>query len=389
MNQRSLLSIAFAAFAMLLCPNVPGSGDAAAAESVAVAIKELAVGDKAPQLDIEHWLQDGNGYFKPVNKFKDGNVYVIEFWETTCGACRAGMPKLAELQNRYRKQNVQIIGISPEEPTPINAMLKLPSSEPGKTFGEVTSAYSLVSDPDTSTFQDYMAAAGITFIPTAFIVGKKGDIEWIGSPFDIDEPLEQIVDGSWDLAAYQKKVAEEKKAAETLKKNLETLARLQETGKYKEAIAFAADRVKDAPDQQQSGYWDSVKHMLKLVSGTVDSETVKYFGGQFEMMEEEKNLPGILQLSNELCGVSEMGGELGPLGKQAIAVIQAIGTEDATKEAMPYYHNTLANLFDVTGDFKKAAASQETAIKLSDPRQQRRMEPYLKELRKKAGIETE
>jgi hypothetical protein len=128
--------------------------------------------------------------------------------------------------------------------------------------------------------------------------------------------------------------------------------------------------------------------MLKLVSGKVDTETKGYFGAQFKMMREEKNLDGILQLSNELCGVSEMGGKLGPLGNQAIAVIQAIGNDNVTKEAMPYYHNTLANLFDVTGDFKKAAAQQQEAIRLSNPRQQKRMQPYLKELRKKAGLDS-
>jgi thiol-disulfide isomerase/thioredoxin len=385
MFQRSLLLFVCTT---LFCLKIVGSGDFAVAESVAVANKELTVGDRAPELDIEHWLQDGNGYFKPVKKFATGKIYVIEFWETTCTACRAGMPMLAELQNKYRKQDVQVIGISPEQPAVIKSMLKMPSGEPGKTFGEVTSAYSLVSDPDASTFNDYMAAAGIQFIPTAFVVGRKGEIEWIGSPFDIDEPLEKIIDGSWDLAAYKKEVAKEKAAEKQLSKNVETIARLQETGKYEEAVKFAAQRVKDAPNQQLSGYWESVKHMLKLVSGKVDTETKGYFGAQFKMMREEKNLDGILQLSNELCGVSEMGGKLGPLGNQAIAVIQAIGNDNVTKEAMPYYHNTLANLFDVTGDFKKAAAQQQEAIRLSNPRQQKRMQPYLKELRKKAGLDS-
>ena len=74
--------------------------------------KELDIGSKAPTLDIEHWIHDGNGFFKPVKEFTDGNVYVIEFWATWCGPCIMSMPHLAELQNKYRGRKVQIISIS-------------------------------------------------------------------------------------------------------------------------------------------------------------------------------------------------------------------------------------------------------------------------------------
>lgn len=39
-----------------------------------------------------------------------------------------------------------------------------------------------MSDPDGSVTKDYYEAAGPNGIPVAFIVGKTGEIEWIGTP---------------------------------------------------------------------------------------------------------------------------------------------------------------------------------------------------------------
>ena len=59
----------------------------------------------------------------------------------------------------------------------------------GKTYGEITANYLLTTDPDGSVSRDYMEAAGQSGIPTAFIVGKTGEIEWIGHPMQMDGPL--------------------------------------------------------------------------------------------------------------------------------------------------------------------------------------------------------
>ena len=38
----------------------------------------LTVGSAAPELDVEHWVNLGEGKFKPVSKFAEGHVYVVE-----------------------------------------------------------------------------------------------------------------------------------------------------------------------------------------------------------------------------------------------------------------------------------------------------------------------
>ena len=75
----------------------------------------LTVGSEAPNLDIEHWVQDGNGQFKPVTDFENGKVYIVEFWATWCGPCIQSMPHLAQLQTEYASKGVQIVSISDED----------------------------------------------------------------------------------------------------------------------------------------------------------------------------------------------------------------------------------------------------------------------------------
>ena len=42
----------------------------------------LTIGSKAPALDVEFWVQNGEGSFKEVTDFKPGKVYIVEFWAT-------------------------------------------------------------------------------------------------------------------------------------------------------------------------------------------------------------------------------------------------------------------------------------------------------------------
>ncbi len=183
--------------------------------------KELTIGSDAPPLDIEHWLQDGEGFFKPVKEFEDNKVYVIEFWATWCGPCIQNMPHIAELQKQYRGQDVQIIGVSDETKEEVTEFLDQEHPQLEKKMAEVTSAYSLTTDPDRSAHEDYMEASNQQGIPTAFIVGKDGKIEWIGHPAAMDPVLEKVVKDSWDREAFK----EEQRLEQELQENLHKVER--------------------------------------------------------------------------------------------------------------------------------------------------------------------
>ncbi len=165
----------------------------------------LRIGDKAPALDIEHWLSLGDDQFKPVKKFEANKVYIVEFWATWCGPCIMSMPHLAELQHQYADKGLQIISVTSDKPAAIAKLLEKEAKNanaPDKTYSDVTQHYCLASDPDESTQADYQDAARQTTIPSAFIVGRDGKIEWIGNPYGMDEPLQQIIEGTWDRQAF-------------------------------------------------------------------------------------------------------------------------------------------------------------------------------------------
>ena len=188
-------------FALLFIIGSVASSDAA---------DQLTIGSKAPPIDIEHWISEK----EPVKDFEPGRVYVIEFWATWCGPCIASIPHLRDIQLRHL-DGLTVISVSDEPLDIIEQFLELKRDE--TTFKELTSDYWLTTDPDGSVKQDYMRAAGQSGIPTAFIVGKTGEVEWIGHPMRIDEPVAQILDGTWDREAYELQRKEEQEALARLR----------------------------------------------------------------------------------------------------------------------------------------------------------------------------
>ena len=185
--------------------------------------KVLTVGDKAPKPDIAHWIKG-----KEVTGFESDKIYVMEFWATWCGPCKASMPHISELQEKYKDYNVTIIGVSDEDLATVTGFLS-------KGDWNDKTRYTVATDPDKSVYNDYMKAAGQNGIPTAFVVGKDQQIEWIGHPQQIDEPLEQIVKGTWDRDAFKAKWEEEQKEERELAKVQEKVQKL--FGEYRSAAA--------------------------------------------------------------------------------------------------------------------------------------------------------
>jgi tetratricopeptide (TPR) repeat protein len=110
---------------------------------------------------------------------------------------------LSSLQERY--PNVTIISVMASEPDiakvgPFIAKMgdriryrvaldKVPDGEP----------------PDQGAMdRTWMAAAGTGLLGTSFLVDKDGRIAWIGLAKELDEPLQRVVSGTWNLARAAK-----------------------------------------------------------------------------------------------------------------------------------------------------------------------------------------
>src|SRR5579885_2983131 len=70
-----------------------------------VRAQTLGVGDPAPKLQVKSFIKG-----EPVKEFQAGKNYVVEFWATWCGPCKATIPHLTELQKKHPE--VAFIGVS-------------------------------------------------------------------------------------------------------------------------------------------------------------------------------------------------------------------------------------------------------------------------------------
>lgn len=151
----------------------------------------LAPGDPAPAFDIAHWVRG-----TPVTAYQPGRIYVMEFWATWCTPCKTSMPHLSELQRHYGEQ-VTIIGASDEKLETVSQFLAQPE-------WVEKAQYTLATDPDRSLHQSYMEAARQDGIPTSFVVGGDGKVQYIGHPMNLDKVLPSVIAGQWDSAAARR-----------------------------------------------------------------------------------------------------------------------------------------------------------------------------------------
>lgn len=197
-------------------------------------LARLMIGDAAPALSIDAWVK-GDGFAS----FERGKVYVIEFWATWCGPCVASFPHLTDLQKQYQGSGVVVVGVTTNDPKNTLEAVKSMVADKGDTMG-----YQVGWDAQRRTLDTYLKAARQNYIPCVFVVDREGRVAFIGHPSKVDEPLKQIVEGTFDLEAsvaqYKKelvdRMTEEEKSRER-RRIAEKFARACEAGDWEGAIA--------------------------------------------------------------------------------------------------------------------------------------------------------
>jgi len=150
----------------------------------------------APEFKVAKWFKG-----TPVEKLEAGNLYVVEFWATWCGPCRATIPHLTELAHKHAGK-ITFIGVSIwEKPKESNEAVFAVVEPFVKEMGDKME-YNVAADGiDRTMATMWMTAAERNGIPCAFVIGQDGRIAWVGHPSAIDNVLDEVLAGTWDVQA--------------------------------------------------------------------------------------------------------------------------------------------------------------------------------------------
>ena len=320
---------------------------------------ELTVGDKAPGLQTGKWIQG-----EPVTAFNSNHVYIVEFWATWCGPCRASIPHLNELSKKFKDKRLIVIGqdVWEQDDSEVAPFVK-------KMGDQMTYRVALDDKSQNSKGAmavNWMQAAGQNGIPTAFIVNQQGRIAWIGHPMELNEKLlNEIVSGHYDLA---KAVAEYEKEQQEQKQRQETLAKLDHAMKDKNwdaAEAALSDVEKTLPEMMRY-YADSVR--VQILLGRKD------YAGACKLAESSSDAhPDNAGFQNELAWklVATKGADR-PCLAAAMKIAERANTAAKGKE--PAILDTLARAQFMNGKTNEAVATEQEAVQIAPDE----MKGYLK-----------
>jgi peroxiredoxin len=122
---------------------------------------------KAGQDAPDFKLQDLAGNEVTLSRFR-GSIVILDFWATWCPPCRQSIPELVELQNKYGKKGVVILGVSMDDPKQAPDPYMTAFKDKFKINYTILRANGQVS-------KDYFGTSQMA-IPTMFVINRKGKI---------------------------------------------------------------------------------------------------------------------------------------------------------------------------------------------------------------------
>jgi len=126
-------------------------------------------GKKIPGFTVAKWLGQ---HPDPGTR-----LVAIDFWATWCGPCRAAIPHVNELTQKYG-QDILFVGISDEKEADFNTGMKKQKLKPADF------KYPLAIDPAGTLKEKFFAIRGI---PHMAIFSADGIVRWQGHPMTLQE----------------------------------------------------------------------------------------------------------------------------------------------------------------------------------------------------------
>ncbi len=245
---------------------------------VAPASAEFNIGDLAPALKPQQWLQG-----EPVTAFAKDKTYLIECWATWCGPCVGSIPHINALHHKFKDKGLVVVGMDVWEEEVARPAAFLKKQGDGM-------AYRVAFDgkPDGDVANSWLKPAGIDGIPHTFII-QKNRLIWQGHPKDLtDAMVESMIAGKFDFMREEKdrlakrgplKIAQDyikkkkfeealaalKSAEEAAKANPETIQRIQ----YHRAIILV-----------EKGDPEAARNLIALAKSAPTVMHIQYFAAK-------------------------------------------------------------------------------------------------------------
>ena len=127
--------------------------------STFVSNAQLRPGQMAPEIS----LPNATDSIVTLSSFK-GKVVLIDFWASWCGPCRKSNPGVVRLYNKYHPKGFEVLGVSVD--TKKDAWLKAIRQD------KINYTQVINNSGENSPATIY----GIRYIPSTFLLNKKGEI---------------------------------------------------------------------------------------------------------------------------------------------------------------------------------------------------------------------
>jgi len=261
------------------------------------------------------------------------------------------VPHLAEIQKKYKDQ-VTVLAVSDEDLAKVEAFMVKDSIIEGKTWAQAMS-YIVATDPDKSVKTEVFSAAGRRGIPSSFIIGKDGKIEWIGHPMRMDEPLAAVIAGTWDRAAARKKYDEDQTLQQEMNRIRSGLSAAVRANDQDAAMEILDEAILRFPENSS---WRMQKFNLLLLRFH-QYKAAYILGNQLV----EKNFDDSMLLNSIAWAIADGKGlEVRDLDLALKAATQA---NKLTESKDAPILDTLARVYYEKGDLKSAVKWQKLAAK--------------------------
>ena len=311
----------------------------------------LKVGSPAPELQTGKWVQG-----EPVKSFEKGKVYIVEFWATWCGPCRATIPHLNEMHTKFADKGVIVIGQNCWERDTEKVAPFIKEMGDKMTYRIALDAVE-GEDPNAGAMATkWMQAAGQKGIPSAFVVDKTGTVAWIGHPAQLTaQMIGEILDGKFDLVKAKASAEDNDKLRDAMMRHGSRTARAINEKDW-DAAQKAVTEFSEALPASKKVFAEAMR--FKIAVGKKDGDAAN---DSARKIASAADVDGALlnQVAWELITSKDVK-------KPDLEIAEKIarrGVETSTEKSKPAVMDTLARAMFLAGKKEDAIKLQEDAIK--------------------------